>query len=986
MKKYSLLIFCFVLQVLPIQAQIFEHPGVLNREADFARMREKVAKQQEPWITAWNNLLAAPEAQLDWSPRATETIIRGGTGENVSLLYRDVAAAYAHALIYKINGDTDHGNKAVEILNAWSSIHKTVSGNADRYLASGLFGYQMANAAELMRDYPGFDLEAFKTYLLQVYYYPLNERFVLGNNNGTAHNDAVSTNYRVNWDICNMNAMLAISIFCDNLDNFNKTLDYAKSGDGNGNIHRAVNYIHSDIWGQWEESGRDQGHAMGGTMLYGLFCEMAWNQGIDFYAYEDSRYCKGAEYVARYNILENEAGKYDDLPFTSYTFQQGPLYSPRWTTEAALSESVRGKYGSAWQMIYNHYAIRMQQSEKVQSIHEILEQQPSNIMPSVSIHPDTYDTPGVGALTFATDSGSYIKNWQYMDVAPRNIQLRLQYGKTRQVVEGSDTALQLLGSGTGVDGQTDDFHFAFQRMVDDGELITRISLPASTDTALQAGIMIRENLYNTAKNVYLNVNAENGFSLSSRSIENGNTVKRAPVSMEDGEVWFSLQRVGDIFMAKVSADSVQWKTIGEVQMDMDRVAYIGLAVSSKNTATLHTCTFHSIQIKNGNQSPVVTLNLLQSDDYTHIAPAVVQIDGQAVDVDGNIAQLQLFVNGEFYAELNPDELPYYWRNVEEGTYEVYLQAMDNDSAVSQSEVREVNVDVATDKLPYYSFEQKNPIYAMDDSGNSCNAQMGYAPQYVDGKKGNGLLFNGESSYLKILNMQPEKLSDFTFSAWVYAESITQWARIFDWGSGTGAYMFLSLYGSNNTLRFEITTVDGRTQNADANRSLPLHTWAHTAVTLSNDTVTFYLNGNAIGQTTGFTVKPYHIGATTLNYIARSQFSADPYFDGVLDEVKVFNTALSQQEVQSVMNEVNTAVEEVHSPSIQVYTNAEKGKVQVRFVAQPGSIRVYNMQGQLVQTIAASDVLQTLNLQESGVLVLQVTEGEKNQSFKIIHLP
>ena len=266
---FLLLFFC---SFSNLKAQEFIHPGILHKESDMARMRQKIAEKAEPWFTAWNNLRSSPEAQLTWNPRPTETVIRGGTGDNIALMYRDVAASYAHALIYAITGDKAHGDKAAQILNAWSSINKYVSGNADRYLAAGLNGYQFANAAELMRGYPEFNSDRFKSYLMNVFYYPMNERFLIGNAWGAPHNDACATNYRVNWDACNMNAMLAISIFCDYKEGFDKALNYARNGDGTGNINRAVNFIHSPVWGQWEESGRDQGHTMGGLMLYAVFC------------------------------------------------------------------------------------------------------------------------------------------------------------------------------------------------------------------------------------------------------------------------------------------------------------------------------------------------------------------------------------------------------------------------------------------------------------------------------------------------------------------------------------------------------------------------------------------------------------------------------------------------------------------------------------------------------------------------------------------
>ncbi|MCH4565696.1 alginate lyase family protein, partial [Halomonas sp. EGI 63088] len=166
------------------------------------------------------------------------------------------AAAYQHALIWKITGKSAHGDKAVEILNDWSATHTKLTGNADRYLASGLFGYQFANAAEMMRDYPGFEFERFKDYLLNVFYYPLVERFLYGNSFGLDHNDACITNYLANWDLCNMAAMIAIGILCDNREIYNKAIAYFKTGGGNGCITHAANRVHSPTLAQWEESGR----------------------------------------------------------------------------------------------------------------------------------------------------------------------------------------------------------------------------------------------------------------------------------------------------------------------------------------------------------------------------------------------------------------------------------------------------------------------------------------------------------------------------------------------------------------------------------------------------------------------------------------------------------------------------------------------------------------------------------------------------------
>ena len=112
----------------------------------------------EPWAGGWGRLIGNGRSNAGWSPRPVETVIRGGAGENYGPLFTDIHAAYQNALRWRISGEEAHGAAAVRILNAWSAKLKTVTGNADRFLAAGIYGYQFANAAELVRDRPDFEL------------------------------------------------------------------------------------------------------------------------------------------------------------------------------------------------------------------------------------------------------------------------------------------------------------------------------------------------------------------------------------------------------------------------------------------------------------------------------------------------------------------------------------------------------------------------------------------------------------------------------------------------------------------------------------------------------------------------------------------------------------------------------------------------------------------------------------------------------------
>jgi len=325
----------------------YAHPGLVHTLSDLQRI--SVQYGTEPWAAGWRRLTGNGRSSASWSPRPVETVVRGGTGQNYGPLFTDIHAAYQNALRWRISGEEAHGVAAVRILNAWSAKLKTVTGNADRFLAAGIYGYQFANAAELVRDRPDFELGRFRDMLLTVFH-PMNEQFL------TDHNGAVITNYWANWDLCNMASVLAIGIFADRDDLVDRAVDYFHDGAGNGSLPHAVPYLHDGGLAQWQESGRDQGHTIMGIGLMGAFCEMAWNQGIDCYGADDNRFLKAAEYVAKYNLGH-------DVPFTPYTWQSGPRATTAshagWKTQTVPGAGSRGQGRPVWDQVLGHYSGRM---------------------------------------------------------------------------------------------------------------------------------------------------------------------------------------------------------------------------------------------------------------------------------------------------------------------------------------------------------------------------------------------------------------------------------------------------------------------------------------------------------------------------------------------------------------------------------------------------------------------------------------------------
>jgi hypothetical protein len=331
----------------------FTHPGMLHNAGDINRAKVRVATGDDPWLSGWNKLVANSHSASTWTPNPQSIVYRGsGYPENYGILYNDIAAAYQNALRWQVAGTAANGDCAVRILNAWANTLTSIQGTADRFLAAGLYGWQFANAAELMRGYAGFDLNKFKQMMLNVFY-PMNNSFL------TNHNDACITNYWANWDLCNMASVMAIGILCDDGAKYDQAVNYFKSGGGNGQIQRAVPFLYANVegydLGQWQESGRDQGHTMMGMGQMGAVCEMAWNQGDDLYSYDGRRFMKAAQYVAKYNLNMN-------VPFTTYTWGSGQTCSQQ--SQTVISSTSRGQARPVWAMLHYHYGRRLLLDDK----------------------------------------------------------------------------------------------------------------------------------------------------------------------------------------------------------------------------------------------------------------------------------------------------------------------------------------------------------------------------------------------------------------------------------------------------------------------------------------------------------------------------------------------------------------------------------------------------------------------------------------------
>ena len=137
----------------------------------------------------------------------------------------------------------------------------------------------------------------------------------------------------------------------------------------------------------------------------------------------------------------------------------------------------------------------------------------------------------------------------------------------------------------------------------------------------------------------------------------------------------------------------------------------------------------------------------------------------------------------------------------------------------------------------------------------------------------------------------EDANDFTISTWVYLDSASTWARVFDFGDSTNRWMMLTVKNGSGVPEFATGTVYGyNKQWVTGNSALPLNQWVHLAVTLSGKVGKLYVNGVLVGANAYMDFSPLQIDDTTQNWLGRSQWAADPYLDGKIDDFRIYRGA------------------------------------------------------------------------------------------------
>lgn len=208
-------------------------------------------------------------------------------------------------------------------------------------------------------------------------------------------------------------------------------------------------------------------------------------------------------------------------------------------------------------------------------------------------------------------------------------------------------------------------------------------------------------------------------------------------------------------------------------------------------------------------------------------------------------------------------------------------------------------------------EGKTPVVEYRFNGDDTREytlQNGASIVSRDEENGGALRLDANNSqYVKLEdNLTKGLTGDFTISVDIKPVSETWWTRVFDFWEGTaGNSGFKNIFFSNNawTPKFDAQSAVLISNTQSEEDFFTLDAWNNACIVRSGNTGYLYINGELRAKNDNFNVDLDYVGNSTNNYLGKSAYEDDPYFDGYIDNFCIYDSALSESEIDELSDMV-----------------------------------------------------------------------------------
>jgi len=203
----------------------------------------------------------------------------------------------------------------------------------------------------------------------------------------------------------------------------------------------------------------------------------------------------------------------------------------------------------------------------------------------------------------------------------------------------------------------------------------------------------------------------------------------------------------------------------------------------------------------------------------------------------------------------------------------------------------------------YTFDNDPAGGAKDVTGNGHTGTI-ISAIYADGKFGKGLEFDGVTSMVEIASADELNMGDgaVTVEAWVKPSSYNDLSAVVQkWGDTTNRRQYLLCFVGDK-LSFYISGSGNSWPAAAGTTAVATGEWTHIAGTYDSTAIKVYVNGNLEAETPNEEgIFASDVPAWIGGYGPDADFDGNRHFPGVIDEVRYWSGALTEEEIQAGMD-------------------------------------------------------------------------------------
>jgi PKD repeat protein len=229
-----------------------------------------------------------------------------------------------------------------------------------------------------------------------------------------------------------------------------------------------------------------------------------------------------------------------------------------------------------------------------------------------------------------------------------------------------------------------------------------------------------------------------------------------------------------------------------------------------------------------------------------------------------------------------------------GVYSARLTVSDGTNSTASSVIT-ITVVATSGLVAAYGFEEGSGGSVADLSGYRNTGTLNGPTWVTTGRFGKALSFDGTGAAVMVDDSSSlDFTTGMTLEAWVNPATVSGWREILYKGDDLYYLEGATTLGAGPASGIGSSGFIGNMVSGPT--ALPLNTWSHVAGTYDGATLRLYVDGTQVASQarTGAILTstlPLSIGGDTLH---------GTYFSGLIDEVRIYNRALSQGEIQADM--------------------------------------------------------------------------------------